>query len=231
MISGISLAFWIGFLMWYFYMTERGHGTSGGATQLIFKRGAMISGTTSSSRDEEKGSFAPSINDEVAREKADDTQTALPSSRGVFSWHHMNYDIPLSGGQTRRLLDDVSGYVMPGKLVKYLSWFNVAVLMFGSVFRLHLWVKVERGRRRCSTLWPIVSEQGSSQAIDLWMAAHFPLTSQVRRGTASKWTYISKPLLFGKPCDSVRCFASLLRCPDGKNTISGFSSIFLDVMV
>ena len=154
--------------MWYFYMTERGHATSGGATQLIFKRGAKIFGTTSSSQDEEKGSSVPSINDVMDRKKSDDTQPALPSSRGVFSWHHMNYDIPLSGGQTRRLLDDVSGYVMPGKLV------NICLLIshaqssiFGFVFRQHLWAKVEQGRRRCLMLWPIVSEQGSSQAIDL----------------------------------------------------------------
>ena len=100
-------------------MTERGHDTSGGATQLIFKRGATIPGTTSSSEDEEKGFSNPSSSGDVTRDvpKADSNKLALPTSRGIFSWHHMNYDIQLPGGRTRRLLDDVSGYVLPGKLV------------------------------------------------------------------------------------------------------------------
>ena len=34
----------------------------------------------------------------------------------IFSWQHLNYTVPLSGGGTRKLLDDVSGYVAPGKL-------------------------------------------------------------------------------------------------------------------
>jgi ATP-binding cassette subfamily G (WHITE) protein 2 (SNQ2) len=34
----------------------------------------------------------------------------------TFSFQHLNYDISLGGGQKRRLLDDVSGYVQPGKL-------------------------------------------------------------------------------------------------------------------
>ena len=34
----------------------------------------------------------------------------------VFSWQHMQYVVPLGKGEHRRLLDDVSGYVAPGKL-------------------------------------------------------------------------------------------------------------------
>jgi len=53
-------------------------------------------------------------------EKADVAKESLPSQRGVFSWHHLNYDVPISGGKTRRLLDDVSGFVTPGKLVRFM---------------------------------------------------------------------------------------------------------------
>lgn len=100
-------------------MTERGHGASRGATQLVFKRGAKTPDAILSSRDEEKGSSTPFSNGDMSREvqKVDSTKFDLPTSRGVFSWHHMKYDITLPGGQTRRLLDDVSGYVVPGKLV------------------------------------------------------------------------------------------------------------------
>lgn len=34
----------------------------------------------------------------------------------VFSWQHVQYTVPVGHGETRRLLDDVSGYVAPGKL-------------------------------------------------------------------------------------------------------------------
>ena len=34
----------------------------------------------------------------------------------VFSWKSIHYEVPVSGGEMRKLLDDVSGYVAPGKL-------------------------------------------------------------------------------------------------------------------
>lgn len=39
----------------------------------------------------------------------------LPQQRDVFSWKAVNYDIPVKEG-TRRLLDDVNGWVKPGSL-------------------------------------------------------------------------------------------------------------------
>jgi ATP-binding cassette subfamily G (WHITE) protein 2 (SNQ2) len=33
----------------------------------------------------------------------------------VFTWRNMKYTVPVAGGE-RLLLDDVSGYVAPGKL-------------------------------------------------------------------------------------------------------------------
>ncbi|KAF8588872.1 pleiotropic drug resistance ABC transporter [Ramaria rubella] len=117
---GITMLFWFAFLAWFFYRTERGDASSGSATQLIFRRGAKIPKTIDSSRDEEKGlSASSSLRDsEMIRDvrKEDETKDALPPPRGVFSWHNLNYDIQLAGGKQRRLLDDVSGYVAPGKL-------------------------------------------------------------------------------------------------------------------
>jgi ATP-binding cassette subfamily G (WHITE) protein 2 (SNQ2) len=34
----------------------------------------------------------------------------------IFSWQNINYVVPVSGGEHKQLLDDVSGYVSPGKL-------------------------------------------------------------------------------------------------------------------
>lgn len=46
-------------------------------------------------------------------------ETALreaPKMTNTFSWQHVNYVISTGGGKTRKLLDDVSGFVSPGKL-------------------------------------------------------------------------------------------------------------------
>ena len=34
----------------------------------------------------------------------------------TFSWEGLSYTVPIGGGEERRLLNDVSGYVVPGKL-------------------------------------------------------------------------------------------------------------------
>jgi ATP-binding cassette subfamily G (WHITE) protein 2 (SNQ2) len=34
----------------------------------------------------------------------------------VFTWRHLSFDVNLKKHDTRRLLDDVSGFVAPGKL-------------------------------------------------------------------------------------------------------------------
>ena len=34
----------------------------------------------------------------------------------TFSWEGLNYTVPIGGGEERKLLNDVSGYVVPGKL-------------------------------------------------------------------------------------------------------------------
>ena len=42
---------------------------------------------------------------------------AQPPMTDVFTWRHVGYTIPVLGGrEERRLLDDVSGFVAPGKL-------------------------------------------------------------------------------------------------------------------
>jgi ATP-binding cassette subfamily G (WHITE) protein 2 (SNQ2) len=116
-LSGIVLVFWIAFIAWFLAGTERAGNTSGGATQLVFKQDAKIPSLDSSTaNDTEKGS-APS--DSISEKKRNDAKAAqvkLAKSNSVFSWYHMNYDIELGGGKKRRLLDNVSGFVAPGKM-------------------------------------------------------------------------------------------------------------------
>ncbi|KAF8605602.1 P-loop containing nucleoside triphosphate hydrolase protein [Ceratobasidium sp. AG-I] len=63
--------------------------------------------------DPDPGSATPQVD---STEKA---QTALGTdfkSGPVFSWYHMNYDVTITKGEQRRLLNDVSGYVAPVKM-------------------------------------------------------------------------------------------------------------------
>jgi hypothetical protein len=65
--------------------------------------------------DEEQGA----TDSRGAEEKACSTNgdsTAVPMMSDVFTWRHLEYDVFLGRGETRRLLDDVSGFVAPGKI-------------------------------------------------------------------------------------------------------------------
>ncbi|KDN40770.1 hypothetical protein RSAG8_07945, partial [Rhizoctonia solani AG-8 WAC10335] len=115
---GIVIAFWIGFVAWFLAGTERAGHTSGGATQLVFKQNAKIPSLDSptSRSDTEKGSVPSAVVAEKKQAGAHAAQNKLTKANAVFSWHHLNYDIDAGGGKKRRLLDNISGFVAPGKM-------------------------------------------------------------------------------------------------------------------
>lgn len=88
----------------------------------LFKRGSKTRdiGDAADSADEEKvaGSNAGSNQDNTkeAQVDAQEALSATPAMTDVFSWQHMEYVVPLGKGEQRKLLDDVTGYVAPGKL-------------------------------------------------------------------------------------------------------------------
>ncbi|CEL55831.1 hypothetical protein RSOLAG1IB_01843 [Rhizoctonia solani AG-1 IB] len=115
---GIVIAFWIAFVAWFLAGTERAGHTSGGATQLVFKQNAKIPSLDSSSSrsDTEKGTLSPEVIAEKKQAAAHAAQNKLVKASAVFSWQHLKYEIDIGGGKTRRLLDDISGFVAPGKM-------------------------------------------------------------------------------------------------------------------
>jgi ATP-binding cassette subfamily G (WHITE) protein 2 (SNQ2) len=120
--SGILMAFWIGFVAIFLAASERAGNMAGGATQLVFKQNAKIpslDNPTGTTADPEKGDAPPDQIVQRRQKEAKDAQRGLPEQRSVFSWHHLNYDITAAGGKKRRLLDDVSGFVAPGKMVRF----------------------------------------------------------------------------------------------------------------
>ena len=69
--------------------------------EAVAKEEATITGVEGGEEDEKKK--------ETALREA-------PKMTNTFSWQHVNYVISAGGGKTRKLLDDVSGFVSPGKL-------------------------------------------------------------------------------------------------------------------
>ena len=86
----------------------------------MFKRGSkaqiLRQATASSGSDEEKAqaTTSPSSTSEDSNEKNQAMQEQ-PKMTKTFSWRHLNYAVSVSG-ERRLLLDDISGFVAPGKL-------------------------------------------------------------------------------------------------------------------
>jgi ATP-binding cassette subfamily G (WHITE) protein 2 (SNQ2) len=87
---------------------------------MLFKRGAkapVVRETQDKAGvvDEEKG--VPDATENMRNESGTSSvDVAVPTMSDVFTWRHLEYDVRLGKGETRRLLEDVSGYVAPGKL-------------------------------------------------------------------------------------------------------------------
>jgi ATP-binding cassette, subfamily G (WHITE), member 2, SNQ2 len=84
---------------------------------MLFKRGARapIVREVQEKADEEKGTVGSSNVVEKTRNDSGDS-ISVPMMSDVFTWRHLEYDVSVGKGEIRRLLDDISGYVAPGKL-------------------------------------------------------------------------------------------------------------------
>ncbi|KAH8997919.1 pleiotropic drug resistance ABC transporter [Lactarius akahatsu] len=117
---GILVGFGIAFVAALLFFTEYNTRLSGETNVILFKRGAKApvlrgSQEKAGAVDEEKG--APELRDVIEETRGESgTDVAVPMMSDVFTWRHLEYDVHLGKGETRRLLEDVSGYVAPGKL-------------------------------------------------------------------------------------------------------------------
>jgi len=85
---------------------------------LLFKRGSRNVITDAAQRGSDEEKAAASVQGVEPTEKDEATKRALAESmkmKDVFTWQEVSYTIPLGDGK-RKLLDDISGYAIPGKL-------------------------------------------------------------------------------------------------------------------
>ncbi|KDQ56556.1 hypothetical protein JAAARDRAFT_179141 [Jaapia argillacea MUCL 33604] len=114
---GILLVFGIGMTFLLLAFTEFKSGLAVHTNVTLFKRGAK-SKVLLKDGDEEKVEESGSSSDSSRRGplpprlKTEGEQGSVDT----FSWQHVDYVVPVSGGEVRKLLDDVTGYVAPGKL-------------------------------------------------------------------------------------------------------------------
>lgn len=119
---GIIVAFGIGFFVFLLVAAEYNTNSAFDTAVTLFKQGTYAVDVTATTEDEEKASrlsvHPPSLDDRAPR-TADASAPYIslekPATNDIFTWQHIQYVVSVSGGE-RRLLDDVSGYVAPGKL-------------------------------------------------------------------------------------------------------------------
>lgn len=114
---GIVVAFGLGFVALLNFFTELNTTSSTSKAVTMFKRGSKSAAIVEASgTDEEKGNAQAKLASEDSPAAAEEAAKASPPMTDIFSWQHLNYVVPVGKGETRLLLDDVSGYVAPGKL-------------------------------------------------------------------------------------------------------------------
>jgi ATP-binding cassette, subfamily G (WHITE), member 2, SNQ2 len=117
---GITIAFGIGFLAAYLIITEFRSKLAETRSVVAFKRGTKEL-PTSAPNVEDVETAAVTAANSVNDLRGDDAKTekALATAErmtNTFSWEGLNYTVPVGDGEERRLLNKISGYVVPGKL-------------------------------------------------------------------------------------------------------------------
>lgn len=123
--AGIVIGFWIAFTIWYAVASEfQGDPGAKGAV-MVFKRNRAPKQVLNASKatgdlenQDEKADLAAIANAEPTQEEQEAQEKAtgqLEVGDDVFVWKDVTFDVSVKGGE-RRLLNNVSGYVKPGKL-------------------------------------------------------------------------------------------------------------------
>jgi ABC-type multidrug transport system permease subunit/ABC-type Mn2+/Zn2+ transport system ATPase subunit len=108
---GILVAFMVFFTWLYLVATEMRTGTISKAEAVVFRPGHAPTRL----RNDVECPIEGTVTAEGGSETNTNEVLHLPKQTDILSWKGLNYDIPIREG-TRRLLDDVDGWVKPGTL-------------------------------------------------------------------------------------------------------------------
>ncbi|RAL01405.1 putative ABC transporter [Aspergillus ibericus CBS 121593] len=121
---GIVIAWFILFMSLTMLGMELQKPNKGGSTVTIFKKGEAPKAIEEAVKhkelpgDVEAGRIETGTNNEFQEKDSDNSGSdvhGIARSTSIFTWQGVNYTIPYKGGQ-RKLLQDVQGYVKPGRL-------------------------------------------------------------------------------------------------------------------
>ncbi|KAJ9214059.1 hypothetical protein DTO166G4_4325 [Paecilomyces variotii] len=120
---GIIIAWFVLFVALTMLGMELQKPNKGGSSVTVFKRGEAPKAVEDAVKnkdlvgDEEKGEKdAPNpVTQAESEPNSRDEVQGIAKNTAIFTWQNVNYTIPYKGGQ-RRLLQDVQGYVKPGRL-------------------------------------------------------------------------------------------------------------------
>ena len=125
---GLICAFFIFFVCLTALGMEMQKPNKGGGSVTIYKRGqvpksvakAMDAGEESNDLEKNMSNESEAVADlekasDSSRSDSDDQGKGVAKNETVFTWQNVNYSIPVKGGE-RQLLQDVQGFVRPGKL-------------------------------------------------------------------------------------------------------------------
>ncbi|OAP63066.1 hypothetical protein AYL99_02293 [Fonsecaea erecta] len=114
---GILIAFLVFFMITYLGISEINSKPEGKGEVLLFRRGHVPRYVEEGLRHENQEDPDASLPITASHDNdtRDDDVQAIPPQKAIFTWHNVYYDIPVENG-TRRLLDQVSGWVKPGTL-------------------------------------------------------------------------------------------------------------------
>lgn len=113
------MAFCVAFILGLLIATECNISSAAETTMVRFKRGTtshIIKKLTSATDEEKPSRQSTSRVDDLAKVESRKALARHPAMIDVFSWQNLNYTVPISGEAPRKLLDNIFGYVAPGKL-------------------------------------------------------------------------------------------------------------------
>lgn len=115
---GIIIAWFLFFVSLTMLGMELQRPNKGGSAVTVFLRGQApkdvdeaLKNNTSPADEEAQANEGPESTESESEQKVE----GIAKNTAIFTWQNVSYDIPVKGGQ-KRLLDDVQGYVMPGRL-------------------------------------------------------------------------------------------------------------------